>query len=242
MLALLFALAVTPEPTAPHWITRPVATSDDYPMIARHLSLGGKAVVECNIDENGAPTNCVAISSQPADLGFDQVALNVVQRGRLTPPDTTSVETPPRFRVSVPFSVRPLHPNPTQDWPTPSADQIAVGRNFAERTIRPRPSYAVRLRQTWRLDRLPQEQQDAIIAWLEEMSPSRTQDIEQTTQGVARLLAKYDLQSLPVTPAAEPEGWRRDFQNAALGHIAPMMAEISRRYCATFTCVAPEED
>ncbi|WP_442879574.1 TonB family protein [Brevundimonas sp.] len=53
--------------------------------MAAQLGLSGKAVIACEANPQGVPTNCHSVSSAPAHLGFDRAAINVVQRGRVAP-------------------------------------------------------------------------------------------------------------------------------------------------------------
>lgn len=233
MLAVQAAPSAPVEESAVRWLERPMPISDDYPLIARHLRLAGRAVVECDADARGVPLNCQAVTSTPPNLGFDQAAVNIVQRARVTP--TPNTDGHRRFRVSVPFRILPREQAEPLSGPAPTPTQLQGGRRFAVATVTPRPDMFARLKQTWRMDRLPLEQQQALEAWINELAPTRDQEIAQTADAVSRVLAKYGLDEWPRQRPDNHEAIGRDLDQAL--NREDMMATISQRYCAAFTCL-----
>lgn len=237
--ALLSAQPVAsaePEHVPVAWVTRPEPTPDDFPPMAGQLGLSGKAVIECEANPQGVPINCRNVSSAPAHLGFDTAAINVVQRGRLSP--TAENSTAARsFKVTVPFRFKPLEELPEWTGPQPTTAQLSAGRQYAVRALTSRPPIAVRLRQSWQLDRLPLEQRQALVAWITELAPSREQEINDTAVMAARVLAAQGADEWPRQRPANFADWQRDMNRARPDNPQAVMSEIARRYCATFSCV-----
>lgn len=231
------AVPVEPEQTPLEWVILPQATPEDYPVMAGQLALNGYAFVECEADPQGVPVNCLSLTSSPAHLGFDTAAINVVQRGRVSPASIENTDTR-RFTVRIPFKSRPFETRPEWKGPEPTEVQINAGRQFARNTVMRHPPIAVRMRQVWQLDRLPAEQRDALTAWLNELAPSREKDVADTAIAVARVLAVHGVDSWPNSQPENHAEWRRDMALARPDNSSIAMKEIARRYCATFACVS----
>lgn len=237
--ALLSAQPVAstePEQVPVAWVTRPEPTPDDFPPMAGQLGLSGKAVIECEANPQGVPINCRNVSSAPAHLGFDTAAINVVQRGRVSPASGEVIGTR-SFKISVPFYSRPFEARPEWTGPQPTAAQLSAGRRYAMRTLSSRPPIAERLRQSWQLDRLPLEQRQALIAWITELAPSREQEANDTAVMAARVLAAHGADEWPRQRPEDFADWQRDMNRARPDNPQAVMSEIARRYCATFSCV-----
>ncbi len=237
--ALLSAQPVTsaePEQAPVAWVTRPEPTPDDFPPMAGQLGLSGKAVIECEANRQGVPVNCHSVSAAPAHLGFDTAAINVVQRGRLSPAteDNTGARS---FKVTVPFRSRPFEERPEWTGPQPTAAQLSAGRRYAVRTLSSRPQIVERLRQSWRMERLPVEQRQALVAWITELAPSREQEITNTAIMAARVLAAHGAEEWPRHRPENFAKWQRDMDRARPDNPQAVMSEIASRYCATFSCV-----
>lgn len=224
------------EPSPVAWVTRPSPTPDDFPPMAAQLGLSGKAVIACEANPQGVPVNCYSLSSAPAHLGFDRAAINVVQRGRVTPATQGNTEARP-IMVTIPFRSRADEERPEWKGPEPTAAQLNAGRQFAVRIISSRPPIAERLNRSWRMDRLPAEQRQALVAWITELAPSREQEITDTSIAAARVLAVH---GADIWPRERPENfpqWQSDMERAHPHDRNTVMSEIARRYCATFSCV-----
>lgn len=63
----------------------------------------GYATIECAVAPDGRPANCRVLSEAPAGMGFGAAALDIVQRGRLSP-RTLKVGADAKFVVRVPFT------------------------------------------------------------------------------------------------------------------------------------------
>lgn len=74
------------------------------------------ASVRCDITSSGKPENCVVVDEQPANEGWGDQALAIVQKGRLSRATVADAQPGARFTVRVPFVK-----DPTSDQPQPFA-------------------------------------------------------------------------------------------------------------------------
>ena len=84
----------------PDWVRKP--TGDDvawvYPERAQRLELGGKAVIACDVNTQGALTGCRVVSEDPPGEGFGDAALKLAKQFQMTPsrdPDHLATVTIP---------------------------------------------------------------------------------------------------------------------------------------------------
>lgn len=114
LIAALVLAQPQPETTAaaapPMWIELPTLSAQDYPQAALNLRLSGTATLQCYASAEGAPNGCIVLSEDPSDYGFGQAAIQVVERGRLSPEYVASVEQPATFRLRVPFVLQVTEP------------------------------------------------------------------------------------------------------------------------------------
>jgi protein TonB len=85
--APLSAAAQTPEaPSSPRWIERP--TGNDfaraYPRRALRRGIEARVVIACTINAEGRLQNCTIDSEEPAGHGFDEAALEVSRKFRMS--------------------------------------------------------------------------------------------------------------------------------------------------------------
>ena len=79
---LAVAGAARAEParvTSPEWLVRPDGDdlAENYPGLARALSIEGRATISCTVDVKGALQDCVSPTASPPGLGFDKAALEM---------------------------------------------------------------------------------------------------------------------------------------------------------------------
>ena len=89
------------------WLKPPRPVASDFPKQAVLARVSGWGVVTCEVAPDGKPINCRVDSEHPADMGFGQAALQIIQRGRLAPrvPAATNSEEPlATFTVRIPFN------------------------------------------------------------------------------------------------------------------------------------------
>ncbi len=63
------------------------------------------ASVRCDITSSGKPENCVVVAEQPANEGWGDQALAIVQKGRLSRATAADAQPGARFMVKVPFAL-----------------------------------------------------------------------------------------------------------------------------------------
>lgn len=89
--------------TAPSWVLPPRPIMSDYPRGARRNLISGSAVVACTATAQGVIQNCKVAEEQPANMGFGEAAVKIVERGRLAPhPNGVAYEG---LLIGVPFNL-----------------------------------------------------------------------------------------------------------------------------------------
>lgn len=63
------------------------------------------ASVRCDITSSGKPENCVVVDEQPANEGWGDQALAIVQKGRLSRATVANAQPGAQFMVTVPFAL-----------------------------------------------------------------------------------------------------------------------------------------
>ncbi len=61
--------------------------------------------VRCDITSSGKPENCVVVDEQPANEGWGDQALAIVQKGRLSRATVADAQPGAQFMVTVPFAL-----------------------------------------------------------------------------------------------------------------------------------------
>jgi len=114
LIAALVLAQPQPEATAaggpPMWTELPTISAQDYPQAALNIGLSGTATLQCHASAEGVPNGCIVLSEDPPDYGFGQAAIQIVERGRLSPEYVASVEQPATFRLRIPFVLQVTEP------------------------------------------------------------------------------------------------------------------------------------
>ena len=236
--ALLLSLAVSgedPEVVNPTWVTAPVARSEDYPRFARIVRAEGHVTVQCEALPTGALSACTAMSEKPADLGFGDEAVRVVQRGLAAPRTVDGTPVTSRIQTRIPFRISSEPSPPPGPWtgPQPTAGQRESARRWAVRAVSRMPRLA-----RFGLEDLPNDRRAVVTAWIAELYPDRQKTQEIFTVAAARLLAEIGLPEMPPTRPLDEATWNRRFAAASADQFdgAAADAELRRRYCARYEC------
>ena len=106
---LLIATASCAPPPKKHegviWAEAPVFNAKDYPEAALRDAISGRAEIQCTVANAPEPRNCTVQAETPANHGFGQSALNIVERGRFDPASIRPEDIGTTIVVTVPFSV-----------------------------------------------------------------------------------------------------------------------------------------
>jgi len=235
VLGAMFVLSDISEPV--QWIEKPQSTEDDFPSMAADLKIAGYATVQCQINPQGIPVNCIALSARPAHLGFEVAAVNVVQRGRLSP---HSSEALPNFTTDVPFITTDWPNSPEWNGPEPNSGQLRSARERTMRMTRNMSPMKTRMARTWQIERLPATSQTALSQWLDEYTPSAQQERHNLTIAAARTLVNRNLETFPTQEPADWDQWSREISQARPDDRAVILKNIRNRYCSVFDCTSGE--
>lgn len=243
--ALAFAImqqdALPPPPVEPQlispttWLEPPSVTPDDYPRFASIVGITGEVQVACRVSIDGRPMGCRAVSARPSGLGFEPIAVEIVERGRLSPARDKSGPVESDFSVRVPFSISSdPFTAPAWEGPEPSPAQRAAGETYARRAILD-PAYRSDAR--WGLQDLPTEMRDTVRGWTDELF---REDLSFRTlsMSMARVLARRGLDRFPSEKPADWSDWVAELSSAKSDYFDAKAAnaELRRRYCARYDC------
>ncbi len=96
----------------PDWLEKP--TGDDmqwaYPAHAQRRNIEGKAVITCQVAQDGRPADCRVVSESPQGEDFGVAAIALSQKFRMLPPPNGSLK-PTEVTIPVMFKM------PEDSWP-----------------------------------------------------------------------------------------------------------------------------
>jgi protein TonB len=75
--------------TEPVWVSEPSREdfAREYPPFARERGAGGRVVIECVADAEGALTDCAVVSETPEGEGFGVATLRLASKYKIAPKD-----------------------------------------------------------------------------------------------------------------------------------------------------------
>lgn len=226
----------------PAWLVRPAPTPDQYPKFASIIGLHARIKVACDVTAQGRPMNCAVEEAMPSGAGFEDLAIEVVEAGRLSPAETAQGPTESRIALSINFSLQPQTPDPL--WaggPEPTAAQIEGGWVVVRRFRQLGFTQARMVDEGFGLVELTPHRRQVIRPWVIELFPADYTD-EGRARSMSRVLAQRGLDRLP---DAQPDDWATAWvpqlrAAAAIGFDREAaLAELKRRYCEAFEC-APD--
>ncbi|MNS90469.1 Gram-negative bacterial tonB protein [compost metagenome] len=249
VLAFALAIAIAPQSlaatsspdaseltTPPTWIEPPSPTPDEYPLFVSILGITSEVQVECRVSDQGHPVDCQAVSSRPTGLGFEPIAVAIVERGRLSPARDENSAVESDITVRVPFSIDsdPFPPPPSWEGPEPSPAQRAAGEVYARRVLLD-PAYRSDAR--WGLQDMPTAMRDTVRDWVDELFRD-DMSFRTLSLAMARVLARRGLDRMPSEEPADWSDWVAELQSAKSGYFDAQAAniELRRRYCARYDC------
>ncbi|MGW8706119.1 hypothetical protein ACWGLL_11880 [Brevundimonas sp. NPDC055814] len=223
-----------PLTVVPAWRTPPAPTPDDYPHFASVVGINGEVQVQCRTSVEGRLSACTPMSARPANLGFEEIAVRLVEAGLVTPAQDASGPVEAEIIARVPFSVPMALPPkpPAWDGPEPNPSQRAAGEDYARRH---RADPLIRSRLPWGLQPMSPEMRQTVKSWIDELF-ARSDQVRGL--GMARVLAKRDLDVFPRTKPDDWDDWTKEMASAMadLFDGTEAVAELRRRFCARYDC------
>lgn len=221
------------------WIRapEPEAVAQYQPEFASMIGISGQVALRCEAPFEGPPQNCVATSTQPDGLGFDNAAMLVVATGRIRPAMVNGEPRNGAFNVTINFQSLPIPTEPTTSYngtePTPEAVKLAaeVVATF------PDPTADLWLETVEDLDA---DRQSIVRGWLEELFPF-DEEVERNRSALAlaRLASEVDLKTFLATGVTPPQPTEEQYAAAFGNETAKSLMALQtlrRRYCARWSC------
>lgn len=223
-----------PLTAIPAWRIPPAPTPDDYPHFASVLGIKGEVRVQCRASVEGRLSACTPMSARPAHLGFESIAVRVVEGGLVSPARDAGGAVEAEITARVPFDIPTarLTSPPAWDGPEPNAAQRAAGEDYARRY---RADPMIRSRMSWGLQPMTSEMQHTVRSWIDELF---AKDDQARGPGMARVLAKRGLDAFPRTKPDDWDDWIKDLHSAKAEFFdgEQAVAELRRRFCARYDC------
>lgn len=237
-LALLSSGCATSVVVSPAWdsVPGPYELGDAYPDFAARIGVSGAATLECTGLPDGALANCRATEASPSGLGFDQAALRLTPRFRLSPRQRNGEPVKGRIRFSIRFSLPPQEAPEPWTGPEPSEEALAAARRLAVRT-----PLTPSLVDPANLDIDP-ARHEAVLQMIREVEPEGRDDmVDAFALALARTypIAILELSAVGqrrLSPPSDPALFRR-----ALDRFTAISQarddRLRERYCGKFDCV-----
>jgi len=126
----------------PDWLEKPTVEDMEraYPAHARRKAIDGKAVVSCQVADDGRLADCRVVSETPSGEGFGIAALAVSQRFRMSPPDAQPAR-PARLTIPVVFQAPEHSRAAMKKRETPPGTLFEIGDLFRVGIVHEETSY-----------------------------------------------------------------------------------------------------
>lgn len=220
--------------TNPEWRVPPTVEDTDYPLFASHLGIDARVMVECTASVEGHP-RCEAVSSTVEGMGFEAAAVNIVQRGTLTPRLVDGQPVESTIRLNVPFRSEEEPPSTvTWDGPEPTPANLLSGLVAAQSLAR---SPSLQSQIDWGLHQLPPERARVIQDWITELYIGRA-NVRLMARAIALVLAKRGAEVVPNDNPPDWPEWIREMDTAlaSLYSAEENFKPLRQRYCETYGC------
>ncbi len=108
--ALMFGAAPAPDGhvyVPPTWVKKPEAKDimAVWPARAWAAGVGGKVVIDCEVEVDGVVDHCTVISEEPADQGFGAAGLALTPQFQMKPPTMDGVPYVGHVRIPLTFTI-----------------------------------------------------------------------------------------------------------------------------------------
>ncbi|WP_372781604.1 TonB family protein [Phenylobacterium sp.] len=237
--------------TNPDWLAKPTgeAFANAYPPTAVKLTMPGRAIIACGIDEAGRLQDCAVVSEAPQGLGFGQAALSLAG-GFLMRPMTVNGQPIAGGRVRIPIRfVLPPGAPPFQPPPPTSSRALALAQELMQATKMadaPNAYFDYLARDMDDIDKpdLSPEARGAIAAALRASYPKRVEEaVDRQAALYAGVFDATQLETL-LRFQRSPAGVALNAQTG--GPQAILAGEFRRRalriaqadFCSTHTCLS----
>lgn len=215
--------------------------ADAYPGFAAALGLRGSARLTCQAQPDGRLADCKPDRVRPSGLGFDQAALDLVDRFRTVPRTRDGAPVASEVRFTVRFELAPDDPPPPWTGVEPSAEALSLAREIAPRFTAPLTQGPGAVS----LDGLPADRVVAVQSMVQTLDQTwRSRRAEATALAMARTVTVSALEMLRFGNRRPPRPNLSDAELASAGDRLSAvddeaMADLRARYCARYDCTGP---